>query len=58
MTMDGSKQICKAGICDINGCEVVVVPCPNVVPALGMAALGLTIVFVVLVAWIIKRGHQ
>lgn len=53
--MNSEKQVCKIAVCDYFGCEVVVVPCPNTVPTLGAVALGMTVVFVALVAWIIRR---
>lgn len=55
--MNSEKQVCKIAVCDYFGCEVVVVPCPNAVPTLGAVALGMTVVFVALVAWIVKRGR-
>lgn len=56
--VNSEKQVCKIAVCDYFGCEVFVVPCPNTVPTLGAVALGMTVVFVVLVAWIVKRGRE
>lgn len=52
--MEQTKTTCSIGICDINGCVVVPAPCPHAVPALGAAALGLTVALVAVVAWIVR----